>query len=86
MEKKGEQIKRIYESLRTIISNLDVIGQTLNSLRKGIETTRPALAVSDYYKLLLASERIKDTIEILGGMLRGQKNNFGDLNYFLNSS
>jgi len=58
-------MKTILADLCWIINDLELICRTLDSLRKRMETTLPRLPVDDYYKFLLASERIRETIAIL---------------------
>ena len=59
----------IYENLCSTIMDLEVICETLDSLRKGMDFATPRLP-SDYLRILLASERIKEAIEILGRMIK----------------
>ena len=58
-------MKAIHADLCRLSNALEAICGTLDSLRKGMETTTPRLPVDDYYKFLLASERIRETIAIL---------------------
>ncbi|MDH4267827.1 MAG: hypothetical protein OEW45_19540 [Deltaproteobacteria bacterium] len=58
-------MKAIHADLCRLINALEAICGTLDSLRKGMETTTPRLPVDDYYKFLLATERIRETIAIL---------------------
>jgi hypothetical protein len=58
-------MKTIHADLCRIINDLELICRTLDSLRKRMETTLPRLPVDDYYKFLLVSERIRETIAIL---------------------
>jgi len=63
-------MKTIYENLCSIIMDLEVICETMDSLRKGMEFATPRLPFDDYLRILLASERIKEAIEILGRMIK----------------
>jgi hypothetical protein len=63
-------MKTDHEKLCRVIKDLDLICADLDSLRKGSETTTPRLPVDEYYKFLLASQRIRETISILGGMIK----------------
>jgi len=67
-------MKTIYEKLCMVISNLDVNCETLNALRKGMQTAMPRVPVDNYYKILLAFERVREAIEILRGMIKETKN------------
>jgi len=64
----GLRMKTIHEDLLKVIIDLEVICETLDSLRKGMEFATPRLPFDDYLIILLAAERIKETIEILGRM------------------
>ena len=61
-------MKTIHEKLCGIIIDLDVICDTLGCLRREVEIAPSSLPVDDHFKFLLACERIKETIEILGGI------------------
>ena len=63
-------MKTFYENLCSIIIDLEVICETLDSLRKRMEVTMPRVGVDDYYKILLAFKGIREIIEILGGMIK----------------
>jgi hypothetical protein len=63
-------MKTDHEKLCRLIKDLDLICVALDSLRKGTETPTPRLSVDVYYKFLLASERIRETINILGGIIK----------------
>ncbi len=63
-------MKTIHEKLCGIIIGLDVICETLSFLRREVEITSLPLPVDDHFKFLLACERIKETIEILGGIIK----------------
>jgi len=62
-------MKTILADLCLVIKDLELICRTLDSLRKGMEVTIPRVRVDDYYKILLASERIRETIAILGKLI-----------------
>ena len=66
-------MKSIQENLCGAISNLNVIYKTLNSIRNEMEITTPRLPVEEYFKFLLASERIREGIEIFEEMIEKQK-------------
>jgi len=57
-------MKPILEKLCRIIADLNVIGEMLILLREEVEIVR-SLRIDDYLKILLASERTRETIEIL---------------------
>ncbi len=58
------------ENLCRIINDLNDICKKLNFLREGIEIDRERMRVDDYFKFLLASKRIRETIEILGRLIK----------------
>jgi len=62
-------MKTSLADLCLVINDLELIYRTLDSFRKGMETTIPRLPVADYFKFLLASERIRETIAILEKMI-----------------
>lgn len=66
-------MKTVYENLSTIISDLDQICSTLESLRKRMEIAIPRVFVDDYYKILVACEQLKGVIEGLKGVIRETK-------------
>ena len=55
----------VHEKICSIVGNLDAIGGELSSLIKEMEMAALQISVEDYFKFLLASERIRETIEIL---------------------
>ena len=63
-------MKTIREELCGIISDLDVICKSLSSIRREVEIAPSPLPVDDHFKFLLACERIRETIEILGGITK----------------
>ena len=67
-------MKMIHENLCNLISDLDIICETLSSLRKGAEIGKSPLIVDDYFRFLLASEKIREAIEILGGIGKKTEN------------
>jgi hypothetical protein len=63
-------MKTVHEELCRVISELEVICGTLDSLGKGRESTSPRIGVDAYYKLLFAFKGIRETIEILGELIK----------------
>ena len=63
-------MKTIHENLCSIIRDLEVICENLDSLRKGMEFAMPRLPFDNYLIILLSSERIKEAMEILGRMIK----------------
>jgi hypothetical protein len=61
-------MKTIHEDLCGVITDLEGISGTLDSLRKKIEVTTLPVLVDDYFKILLAFKGTVDIIEILGEM------------------
>jgi len=59
----------IHEKLCSIVIDLDAICEDL-SLIKEVEFATSPMSVADYFKFLLASERIRETIEILEGIVK----------------
>ena len=66
-------MKTVYENLSPIISDLDQICSTLESLRKRMEIAIPRVFVDDYFKILVACEQLKGVIEGLKGVIRETK-------------
>ncbi len=62
-------MKTSQENLCRIINDLYGICKNVNSLRKEMEIDREQMRVDDYFTFLLASERIRETIEILGRVI-----------------
>ena len=62
-------MKMVHEKLCSIVSELDAICEDL-SLIKEVEFSTSPMSVDDYFKFLLASERIRETIEILEGIVK----------------
>lgn len=62
-------MKMIHEDLCRVITDLEVICGTLDSLRKRIEVTMLPVRLDHYYKILLAFKGAREIIEILGGMI-----------------
>ena len=60
----------VHEKISSIVSHLDAIGEELFSLIKEMEMATLPISVDDYFKFLLASERIRETIEILERIAR----------------
>jgi hypothetical protein len=58
-------VKTIQETLFGVISDLDVISETLRTLGKNMEASIPQVAVDEYYRILLAAERLRESIEFL---------------------
>ncbi len=63
-------MKTIYENLCSIIMDLEVIRENLDSLRKGVEFATPRLPFDNCLIILLASQRVKEAIEILERMIK----------------
>jgi hypothetical protein len=63
-------MKTIYENLCSIIMDLEVIRENLDSLRKGVEFAAPRLPFDNCLIILLASQRVKEAIEILERMIK----------------
>ena len=55
----------VREKIPSIVSHLEAIGEELSSLIKEMEVAALPVFVEDYFKFLLASERIRETIEVL---------------------
>jgi len=55
----------IHEKLCSLVNDLDAISEELRPLIKEVEMARSPMSVDDYFKFLLASERIREAIEIL---------------------
>ncbi len=66
-------MKTIYENLCSIIMDLEVIRENLDSLRKGMEFATPRVPFDNCLITLLASERIKEAIEILERIIKKTK-------------
>jgi hypothetical protein len=49
---------------------LNVLSETMSSLIKEVEFAPPSLSVDEYFKFLLASQKIGETIEILEGIIK----------------
>lgn len=60
----------IHGKLCSIVSELDAICGELRSLIKEVEFATSPTSVNDYFKSLLASERIRETIDILEGIVK----------------
>ena len=73
MKNRG-QMAMIHEKLCSLVSDLDAICEELRFLIKGVETAASPMSVDDYFKFLLASERIRETIEILEGIVKETEN------------
>ena len=54
----------VHKKISSIVSHLDASGEELCSLIKEMETAASTISVDDYFKFLLASERIREAIEI----------------------
>ncbi len=54
----------VHEKISNIVSQLDASGEELCSLIKEMEVAGLTISVDDYFKFLLASERIREAIEI----------------------
>jgi len=67
-------MKTIREALLGIIADLDVIFETLKSLGKDMEATIPQVVVDEYYKILLATERLRESIRFLKEIAGETKN------------
>ncbi len=63
-------MKAIHDTLCSVNSDLEANFRILNWLRKGIEMATPPLRADDYSKFLLASDRIRETIQILRGIIK----------------
>lgn len=64
-------MKTIYENLASVIMDLEVIHDNLDSLRKGMEFATPRFSFDSCLIILLASQRVKEAIEILERMMKG---------------
>jgi hypothetical protein len=58
-------VKTIHEILFRTIKDLDVISENLKTLGKNMEASIPQFAVEEYYRILLAAERLRESIEFL---------------------
>ena len=58
-------MKTIQETLFRVIKDLDVISDTLKTLGMNMEASIPRVAADEYYKMLLAGERLRETILFL---------------------
>ena len=67
-ERKGDWMKTTRLQKSEVITDLDVIYDELTSLIKETENAVPLLEVDDYYKILLATNRIRG-LKIEGGTL-----------------
>ncbi len=65
---KEVQMKTIYQDLSSIIMDLEAIRENLESLRRGMELALPRSPFENCLIILLASQRIREAIEILGRM------------------
>jgi len=63
-------MKTIYENLCSIIMDLEVIRENLESLGKGMEFATPRLPFDNCLIIFLASQRIREAIEILERMVK----------------
>jgi hypothetical protein len=59
-------MKTIHEDLVRVITDLEVICETLDFLRKRMEVTVLPVRLDHYYKILLAFNKIREVTEILG--------------------
>ncbi len=66
-------MKTIYENLCSIIMDLEVIRENLESLGKGMEFSIPRLPFDNCLIILLASQRVIEAIEILERMTKRTK-------------
>jgi len=60
----------VHEKLCSIVGDLNANWEELKSLTREIEMATLPMPVDDYFKFLLASERIKETIELLEGIAK----------------
>jgi hypothetical protein len=74
LKDKEVQMKTIQEKLCSIVTDLDVICETLSSLIKEVGIAASPSMVDHYFKFLLAFERIKETIKILEGIIKETEN------------
>jgi len=64
MKEEGQKAM-VHGKIPSIVTHLDAIGEELCSLIKEMEMAMLPVSVEDYFKFLLASERIREAIEIL---------------------
>jgi hypothetical protein len=62
-------MKTIHEDLVWVITDLEVICETLDSLRKRMEVAALPVHVDHYYKVLVTLKATREIIEILGRMV-----------------
>ncbi len=62
-------MKTIHKDLCRVINDLDAICTTLDSHIRSMEIAGWRVPVDDYYRVLLASGKIRETIEILGRVM-----------------
>lgn len=55
----------IHGRLCNIIIDMDAIFENLKTLGKDMEATIPRVPVDEYYKAILAAERLRESIEFL---------------------
>ncbi len=63
-------MKTIRDKLCSVIMDLEVIWENLDSFRKEMEFALPRFPFDDYLLVLLASKRIQEAIENLGRIVK----------------
>lgn len=72
--KKEAQMKTTYENLCSIIMDLEVICENLDSLGKKMEFATPRMPFDNCLMIFLSSQRIREAIEILERVIKKTKN------------